>query len=285
MPVREEGSVSPSKLIIGYGTMIGGTVAAALFLRSYGAGLVAPLAEHVESAAAATPPASETLMHVLLALTVVILAARAFGAAFRFIQQPPVIGEVIAGIALGPSLLGQIAPGVSQFLLPTTVAPFPFSHRPGRRHPLHVPGRSRTRHELHPAARARYGRHLPSEHHFPLPAWLDDGSLALSDPLVERRTLHDVRVIPRCLSLGDRVSRARAHPYRSRHARDPHSAPKSCVRPTRWFTRGGLCQPCPHGSRHSTTPEIFGVNVPRARRCARGRPPAFAVRQPRSPDR
>jgi Kef-type K+ transport system membrane component KefB len=124
MPVRAEGSVSPSKLIIGYGTMLGGTVAAFLFLRSYGAGLVAPLAEHVESAAAATPPASDTLMHVLLALTVVILVARAFGAAFRFIQQPPVIGEVIAGIALGPSLLGRIAPGVSQFLLPTAVAPF-----------------------------------------------------------------------------------------------------------------------------------------------------------------
>jgi Kef-type K+ transport system membrane component KefB len=124
MPLRQEGSVSPSKLLIGYGAMIGGTVAGFLFLRSYGARLVAPVAEHIENASAAIPPASDTLMHVLLALTVVILAARAFGAAFSFIQQPPVIGEVIAGLALGPSLLGRVAPRVSQFLLPTAVAPF-----------------------------------------------------------------------------------------------------------------------------------------------------------------
>ena len=40
---------------------------------------------------------------------------------FAYLGQPPVIGEVIAGIVLGPSLLGADA---SAILLPPTVAPF-----------------------------------------------------------------------------------------------------------------------------------------------------------------
>lgn|GEM_PF-4926797 len=34
------------------------------------------------------------------------------------------IGEIIAGILLGPSLLGRLAPGAYAFLLPPSVAPF-----------------------------------------------------------------------------------------------------------------------------------------------------------------
>jgi Kef-type K+ transport system membrane component KefB len=66
----------------------------------------------------------DTFLHVLVALVVVISAARVFGALFKFIQQPPVIGEVIAGICLGPSLLGRFAPGAMHFVLPPSVAPF-----------------------------------------------------------------------------------------------------------------------------------------------------------------
>lgn len=64
-----------------------------------------------------------TLLHVLLALVVVIAASRGLGFVFRYLHQPPVIGEMIAGIMLGPSLLGQIAPEVSQYLLPAAIAP------------------------------------------------------------------------------------------------------------------------------------------------------------------
>lgn len=42
----------------------------------------------------------------------VIVVARAVGALFRRIHQPPVIGEVVAGIALGPSLLGDWSNGL-----------------------------------------------------------------------------------------------------------------------------------------------------------------------------
>ncbi len=67
--------------------------------------------------------AAEALPHVLLALVVIIIAARALGFIFRRLKQPPVIGEVLAGIVLGPSVLGALAPGVSAFLLPPAVEP------------------------------------------------------------------------------------------------------------------------------------------------------------------
>jgi Kef-type K+ transport system membrane component KefB len=63
------------------------------------------------------------LPHVLLALVVVLLAARAMGAVFRRVGQPPVIGEMLAGILLGPSLFGRVAPAAAEFLLPPAVAP------------------------------------------------------------------------------------------------------------------------------------------------------------------
>jgi Kef-type K+ transport system membrane component KefB len=65
-----------------------------------------------------------TLPHVLLALIVIIVAARLLGALFRRMAQPPVIGEVVAGILLGPSLLGRVAPSVSNYVLPQAVAPY-----------------------------------------------------------------------------------------------------------------------------------------------------------------
>src|SRR4029078_5138707 len=37
--------------------------------------------------------------------------------------QPPVIGEVLAGICLGPSVLGRVAPHLGQMRMPATLAP------------------------------------------------------------------------------------------------------------------------------------------------------------------
>ena len=63
------------------------------------------------------------LFHLLLALAAVIIAGRLLSPVFRALGQPPVIGEVIAGILLGPSLLGRISPGAFQYILPQEVAP------------------------------------------------------------------------------------------------------------------------------------------------------------------
>jgi K+:H+ antiporter len=65
----------------------------------------------------------DLLWHLLLALAAVVIAGRLLGSLFRFIGQPPVIGEVVAGILLGPSLLGGVSPDAYAFLLPPSVAP------------------------------------------------------------------------------------------------------------------------------------------------------------------
>jgi Kef-type K+ transport system membrane component KefB len=57
----------------------------------------------------------------LLALGVIVLAVRAVGYLLSRIGQPRVIGEIIAGILLGPSLLGLVAPPVSSDLVPASV--------------------------------------------------------------------------------------------------------------------------------------------------------------------
>jgi Kef-type K+ transport system membrane component KefB len=64
------------------------------------------------------------LLHVLLALATVIVTARAVGAVFKLLRQPPVIGEVIGGILLGPSFLGTMAPEWYAYVLPPSAAPF-----------------------------------------------------------------------------------------------------------------------------------------------------------------
>jgi len=108
---------------LAYPIMIAGAIGIFLLVRSTGSTLVAPAPAVV--AAAGDPAANaEVLLHVLLALVVVIIAARACGALCKRIHQPPVIGEVIAGILLGPSLLGHISPAAFSYLLPATVAPF-----------------------------------------------------------------------------------------------------------------------------------------------------------------
>jgi Kef-type K+ transport system membrane component KefB len=49
------------------------------------------------------------------------VAGQFVGRLFAFVGQPPVIGEVVAGILLGPSLLGQ---QTSALILPPKIAPF-----------------------------------------------------------------------------------------------------------------------------------------------------------------
>lgn len=48
----------------------------------------------------------------------ILIVARLMGWLFQRINQPRVIGEMVAGILLGPTLLGWVAPGVSAALFP-----------------------------------------------------------------------------------------------------------------------------------------------------------------------
>ena len=57
-------------------------------------------------------------VHFFLQLTVILIACRLVGGLMRFVGQPRVMGEMIAGVLLGPSLLGLIAPSVQGALFP-----------------------------------------------------------------------------------------------------------------------------------------------------------------------
>ena len=61
---------------------------------------------------------------VLAEILIVIGLSRLVGLAFRSIKQPQVIGEIVAGIMLGPSLLGLIAPSWAAGLFPAEAVPF-----------------------------------------------------------------------------------------------------------------------------------------------------------------
>lgn len=55
---------------------------------------------------------------ILAQIVTIIIISRIFGFLFGKIHQPTVIGEIIAGIALGPSLLGMMFPEFSALLFP-----------------------------------------------------------------------------------------------------------------------------------------------------------------------
>ncbi len=65
-----------------------------------------------------------TVVLVLFEVLIVIGLSRLVGLAFRWINQPLVIGEIVAGILLGPSFFGWVAPGLAATLFPPETVPF-----------------------------------------------------------------------------------------------------------------------------------------------------------------
>src|ERR1700761_276742 len=111
-----------SRMGLIYALMVVAAVGVFMLIRWFGQAIVAPIGSGIFGKLSNAPP--DALSHVLLALFVIILCARLFGAIFKQLHQPEGIGEVIAAIALGPSLLGRFAPATAKFLLPTTVLPY-----------------------------------------------------------------------------------------------------------------------------------------------------------------
>ncbi len=58
------------------------------------------------------------ILLLLLQLTVLLAGARLGGELARRSGQPAVVGEILAGVVLGPSLLGSLLPGVEVWLVP-----------------------------------------------------------------------------------------------------------------------------------------------------------------------
>ena len=90
-----------------------------------GHGLHAPKPAGAAQARKAGGQSTEDLVwRLLLASSVIIVVSRLVGAAFQKIHQPQVVGEIVAGIVLGPSLLGRVAPTLSHHLFSAAVLPY-----------------------------------------------------------------------------------------------------------------------------------------------------------------
>jgi Kef-type K+ transport system membrane component KefB len=88
-------------------------------IRHIGEGLVAPdPPADVEFPARPVTLNKNVVFHVLATMTAVITLGYLFGRICIAVHQPPVVGEVIAGIVLGPTLLGAFWPEAMHTLIP-----------------------------------------------------------------------------------------------------------------------------------------------------------------------
>jgi Kef-type K+ transport system membrane component KefB len=109
--------------ILAYVSMMVAATIIFLLVRSAGEKIIAP-SSRAFAGAAPVVAQSDVLLELLIALVVVIFAARVCGSVCKVIHQPPVIGEIISGILIGPSLLGRVAPELSAHLLAPATMPF-----------------------------------------------------------------------------------------------------------------------------------------------------------------
>ena len=94
---------------------------------------------------------------VFLQILAILMASRLAGRLVSGLGQPRVIGEIIGGIMLGPSLLGWVAPDFFAALFPSIQTGAALRAQPAWAHDLHVPGRNRARRAA--LARAAWRRH------------------------------------------------------------------------------------------------------------------------------
>jgi Kef-type K+ transport system membrane component KefB len=114
----------PARAAAAYVLMIAGAAGLFALVRAYGETLPAPPAGTAPAAnARGAGGTGETLAPLLLALAAVVGAGRVLARVCAALGQPPVIGEVVAGILLGPSLLGRVAPDAAAWLFPAAAVP------------------------------------------------------------------------------------------------------------------------------------------------------------------
>lgn len=63
-------------------------------------------------------PGEHEVLVFLTQLTILLAAARILGWAFGRLRQPSVIGELLAGVLLGPSVFGRAWPDGAEWLFP-----------------------------------------------------------------------------------------------------------------------------------------------------------------------
>jgi len=68
-------------------------------------------------------PAADLAARFFLAAAVILIACRLVSALGGRARQPPVVGEMITGVLLGPSLLGTVSPSIEAGLFPKALLP------------------------------------------------------------------------------------------------------------------------------------------------------------------
>ena len=110
------GPATPHRSVLAYLGLVVVPVAIALVLLWHGghAGAGRPVSGH---------PAYNPFAGLLIAVPLILTACHLAGMAFRKLSQPAVMGQVLAGILLGPSALGIIWPQAFHRLFPSQLAP------------------------------------------------------------------------------------------------------------------------------------------------------------------
>lgn len=114
--------------MLGYGLMIAMSVGIFFAISTFGESELVSPTEAKATASAAAPSAAvatpklDAVFHVLVTLAGVIILGHLLGRAMAWIGQPPVIGEVVAGLLLGPSVLGALWPEGMHFFIPSAAA-------------------------------------------------------------------------------------------------------------------------------------------------------------------
>ncbi|SFH59494.1 cation:proton antiporter domain-containing protein [Planctomicrobium piriforme] len=104
-----------------YLALLAGGTLLFLLIRSVGE-TETPVGAAIPSGATAPSAHNVVLLHVLATITAVIVLGRLLARVFHYLGQPAVIGEVVAGILLGPSVLGAISPSAMHLLIPDAAA-------------------------------------------------------------------------------------------------------------------------------------------------------------------
>ena len=100
-----------------YGALVGVPAVLVLLLLRVGERLPAPAGDLVAPRAASGTPAFD-LGLLTLQIVVIVTASRLAGSVLARFGQPRVVGEMAAGLILGPSVLGRLAPSLSAAVFP-----------------------------------------------------------------------------------------------------------------------------------------------------------------------
>jgi len=102
------------RLAVAYGALVVVPAVIAIVLLSRGGETTATLRAE---------KAGFPLITLLIAVSVVVVACKLSGMLMQRIGQPPVTGEIVAGIVLGPSVLGAFWPAGASAVLPASIVP------------------------------------------------------------------------------------------------------------------------------------------------------------------